>query len=105
MEQKNPTQLDPKLREVYERVMGTAVPPIQKSAPSQNPIPKPPGSSQSPQTQVFHASPQPKTVTFTNTKSSGSSLAPAYIIGGLLFFMVYAFLWIKIFNLKLPFLP
>lgn len=36
-------------------------------------------------------------------RQSSSTLRVLYIIGGVVFFVVYTFVWVKIFNLPLPF--
>lgn len=134
------TQLDPKLKEVYDRVMGfNAINPSQTSpaVPQKTQIPQPiqtpppaPASSptiltQTPQTpivehkkeegvQSFNSSQQvikPKVdkntqpeISGTTVKASSSKL-PFIIVGLVLFFAAYAFVWIKVFKLNIPFLP
>ncbi len=80
--------MDPKLKEIYERVMSTPV----RSADPQNTLPQMSVKSPSPQTHVV------------SPKKRGVS--PILIVlTAIIFFLVYAFVWIKIFNLKIPFLP
>jgi len=39
-------------------------------------------------------------------KKSGMKISPVILIlGGVVFFLVYALIWVKVFNLQLPFLP
>lgn len=39
-------------------------------------------------------------------KKSGMKISPVILIlGGVVFFIVYALIWVKVFNLQLPFLP
>ena len=129
MDTKQFGQLDPKLKEVYERVMGTSAAPVQKPTPfvpkpSQD-IPKQPAVAQTqtfnpqalqpaqpivqaqpvqPQPQ-FMQKPQTQTPPTQNVKKK-NNLMPVFIaLGGFLFLIGYTFLWIKLFNLRLPFLP
>ncbi len=116
----DPKSLDPKLRETYERVMGTAVPPSGAPTTVQIPVtPAPPSDGLS--------SPVPNGVSANNFDMQAAAVAAsqplpspasmiqqpsptetstvlriAYIAGGIIFFMVYTVFWIKIF--KLPFL-
>lgn len=156
------TNLDPKLRETYERVMGTSasakssaaaansIPADQNPteatplpgteampapAPGAIPAPEPLDSlpslgnsapSPSPTGDVLSApiaqspltSEQPQTVTINQplpnptagniiTKPHGHMglIRVFYILGAIVFFVIYVFFWMKIFNIKLPFLP
>lgn len=112
----NPTapQLDPKLKETYDRVMGAQMPKA-TSSPTTASIPQPSASVQSPapvqpqpQTaerpaappaQVFVATPAAptgKTVVVKN--SNGKKLSPVVLmVVGLAFFVVYTVVWLKIF--------
>ena len=132
----NPNQLDPKLKETYERVMGTSLKPSQRSAPfvpkPVSPIPiaqpvtpqptvlpqpfqpiqakpvQPIQQSQPQPIQAPMAKPQaqagqkPQT---QNAKKKNKMLPILIVLGGILFLLGYTFLWIKLFRLKLPFLP
>lgn len=121
-------QLDPKLQATYDRVMGTAMPKQPISA-----IPaKPATTINKPSVSIFDSLrtrdnsktfqpitkssiPQP----IKQTKQSASipqtqtqpekkknKLKPLLIIfGGIIFLLGYTLIWIKIFGLKLPFLP
>jgi hypothetical protein len=139
--------LDPKLRETYERVMGattpaatagSANPPILSQAdtsaatqtsvnpeapavasaetlssqlsPALPPQPTPQPSGTPPATNTFQAEPTPQpfaSPAAINQAAQGqetSSLVRLlYVFGALLFFIVYVFFWIKVFNYKLPF--
>ncbi|MEK7502555.1 MAG: hypothetical protein AAB609_03440 [Patescibacteria group bacterium] len=80
--------LDPNLRQAYERVMGTADP---TTAAANTPrvsdnIPKP-------QTQVVTA------------KNRGRLSPILIVVAVFLFFIIYAIIWTMIFKLKIPFLP
>lgn len=124
----NPTtqgQLDPKLKETYDRVMGSqftvpAAPPKSPVMPSAS-IPPSPVQTQTPaQTvqaplpssgqaipasapaQVFVASPATpngsKTTVVKNP--SGKKISPViFIILGIAFFAVYAVVWLKVFRI------
>ncbi len=117
-------QLDPKLKEVYERVMGTSVASVPKASPvppdiSQHlaspkpvtPTPVAPISEpESPLPAGGHQMPQAPTAPQTQTqaisvKPHGHISPIVWILGGLTFVVVYALAWVKIFNLKLPFAP
>lgn len=128
------SDLDPKLREAYERVMGTALAanPTQPATPSQQAAPTPlePAPVQSPAqtplnqalptqpippppppiTQQFHAEPAKS---FLPSLTPMVASAPAtkqklstvvIIILGVVFFLVYTIFWIKFFNLSVPFI-
>ncbi|MEK7450355.1 MAG: hypothetical protein AAB662_00240 [Patescibacteria group bacterium] len=110
-------QLDPKLKEVYERVMGTSVasspkaspvPPQQPVAPTPVAIPQPEnppptGGRQMPQAPI---TPQPQSPTqAVSVKPHGHISSMVWILGGFTFVIIYALAWVKIFNLKLPFAP
>lgn len=150
------TNLDPKLRETYERVMGTttpapAEPPAASDQPSaQIPVPTPaadplpitasePAPEQAspsptpstptlsapaadtlsaPLTQPLSTNDQPQNVTINQPLPDPSVSAFVakphghmglirvfYILGGIVFFVIYIFFWMKIFNIQLPFLP
>lgn len=115
-------QLDPKLKEVYERVMGTSVSSAPKAPapPSPQPVtppmpvqmqqhapPIPQQESPKPQEQT-PAPPvlQPQTETQAISVKPHGHISPVvWILGGLTFVIVYVLAWVKIFNLKLPFAP
>ncbi|HSX40224.1 MAG TPA: hypothetical protein VLF68_01285 [Candidatus Saccharimonadales bacterium] len=133
MDKKALDQMDPKLRETYERVMGTTVAapsvapasqptepaPMQTPAmpaspaspiidseatrgvggptvqPAEQPQPAPPQSF-APQSNVVHLN-QGTGMVMPKKKSGFSPVL--YIIGGVVFLAVYAFIWMKIFNI------
>jgi hypothetical protein len=143
MDPKTLSNLDPKLRETYERVMGTAgTPAVTGSAPSVVPPPAvdtssqlatpltttpqiptptatpvmdtqlstpPPATNESFQTPVIPANepaplPSPASVNQdVESRAASPVIRILYIIGALVFFGVYTFFWMKVFNLKLPF--
>ena len=130
----DPNNLDPKLKETYERVMGTQTATAQQTpaAPQAsnpvNPITTNPTTTgpviptEIPQgvptpayTQdnlnfqaaiqtpiVGAAAPVPAVI--VPQHHSSSLLKILYIIGAIVFFLAYTFLWIKIFKLPIPFL-
>lgn len=135
----NLSGLDPKLKEAYERVMGTATPstPPPPQTPQQTPQTAQPSVVKPTLEQTAQAQPSSQPVTPTPasqpqtpeepTKDEASESTVAYqaftetnagtakkksgispiilIFGGIVFFIVYALVWIKLFNVKLPFLP
>ncbi|MEK7534272.1 MAG: hypothetical protein AAB600_02935 [Patescibacteria group bacterium] len=133
-------QLDPKLKETYERVMGTAIQPTPRTSPFMpkpaNPFPptqpvtpqpiiqKPtiqsqpsqPIQSQSIQQpiQTFKAKPlqaqpaqaQPIQRQQAQSLKKKNKILPVLVALGVIVLLIgYALFWIKIFNLKIPFLP
>ncbi|MBI2465402.1 hypothetical protein HYV64_04635 [Candidatus Shapirobacteria bacterium] len=129
----NPT-IDPKLKEAYDRVMSTSVPPPAPASPPTPLTPPPPQPTPPPAGPVVPTPPQSPTpiqseptttvhatIPITAAKPTGSavivgatskqhaksdSLFPLlFTIGGLVFFAVYTVFWIKFFNLSVPFLP
>lgn len=97
MNPKNLTQLDPKLREAYERVMGTSAP---TQAQTSTTLITPPNSAPV----VSTPTPEPQSQVVASKKREG--ISPILIaIAVILFFTVYSIIWIKVFNLKVPFLP
>jgi hypothetical protein len=163
MDPKSIANLDPKLRETYERVMGNTAPATPAAAtPAAPPAPEAPVSAVSPPAMEtasptpppdlsapvspdaqlspvlpsepspslsapanasFNTSPfgTPSTPGMDNqatvmqplmSPASAAQAAPGgkgslikviYIFGGIVFFVVYIFFWIKIFNYQLPF--
>lgn len=154
------SQLDPKLRDAYQRVMGTTIPepqaaPVQQAqtppqtpnpAPAPPPMPQPeptpiptiedpitqptepPVSQPQPltpepsvQTSNFvqmnsevaaapsspnFSAPAPMPQAQTMTVKKKNSMMPILIgVAALIFVVIYALFWTKIFNFKLPFLP
>lgn len=80
--------LDPNLRQAYDRVMGTTTPQPAVSSPAQ--------------TQADASRSQNQVVT---AKKRGG-LSPILIgIAVILFFVVYTIIWAMVFKLKIPFLP
>jgi hypothetical protein len=138
MDPQTQNNLDPKLKETYDRVMGTttapaggqpAAAPAAPSTPAAPPAAPvdanagtPPAAdatqntgSSIPQTPYTadNLSFQAAIQTPVNNVPLGGMVAPRqsssmlrilYIVGGVVFFVVYTFVWVKIFNLPLPFL-
>jgi len=122
MNPKTVNDLDPKLKETYERVMGTSLTPLNTaSAPagptqatiSQEPVTAPtapikpaPEMVASPQATKPTTStagiviPQASTFKSTAITKKKQSLKPLLIItGGVIFFIAYGVVWAKIFGL------
>lgn len=142
MDPKAINNLDPKLKETYDRVMGTTTPgtPPAAGTPPPSPLtpsptlPGTPDAIQQPQAspaaEVPQAAAQPYNANADNLRFQAAIQQPAvaasgaipvgaavnaapgqtssllrilYIIAAIVFFVVYTFVWIKIFNLPLPF--
>lgn len=113
MDQKAPANLDPKLKEAYERVMGMSATPAQ---PASTP-PSQPAAQAAVQTQPQAYSSsfvgQPAsgvaagavhTGTAAKAASGGSSIMTVvYIVAGVVFILAYTLFWIKILNFQTPF--
>ena len=125
MDSKQLNTLDPKLKETYERVMGTSSQPnvsqpiTQKPTTQSQPLqpqpfqpikPQPiqqpiqtskatPFQTQPTQTQPIQG-PQTKSIKKTN-----KMLPILLVLTGIVFLIGYTIIWLKIFNLNLPFLP
>ncbi len=118
MDPKATANLDPKLKEAYDRVMSTPVPKpadfsvAQESMHATIPLaPTPQTVSPTPVTPASTPPPQVKqavsfAVTMPKHSGGGSKMLPILFgLGGLVFFVVYAIFWVKFFGLKVPFLP
>lgn len=129
MDPKKVSDLDPKLKEVYERVMGTNVssskapapqspsktsestgaptgasPRIEQQveeAPKPQPAPRPAAAN----VQVFTAKGGVKQTETDGEKKKGGSpvLTIVLVLAGVLFFAIYALFWLRFFNAELPF--
>jgi len=121
MNPKTPQDLDPKLKEAYDRVMGgnfSPTPPVSKmpeipktetpapvaantaippAAPLPNPlsaeVTMPPLSVMSPSTIASTGQPT------TSTKKKSGISPIIFLLVGLVFFAIYAVVWAKVFNL------
>ena len=102
------SKLDPKLKEAYDRVMGTSITPPQAPKPESHEQTKPEPAPAPQQTATVNPPPQHSetsnaTVAHKATKKRGiSPLILAFL--GLVFFVIYAAVWIKVLNFKVPFL-
>lgn len=146
MDPKTLSNLDPKLRETYERVMGSTnspgatastptPPPVDGGAsatatpppiptPTASPVdatlsstPEPavapqaspaPGNNpfQTPVVAVNEPAPLPSPASVNqNVQTGGASplVRVLYIFGAIVFFAVYTYFWMRVFNLQLPF--
>lgn len=113
MNPKTPQDLDPKLKEAYERVMGgNQGQPLSPTPPPNAPLPTQPAPPSVPLTNPF-ANPQPPIAT-TNVQSPSitplnangkpvkkkTKISPIiFLVVGLAFFVVYAVVWAKVFKL------
>lgn len=105
MDPKSSQSLDPKLKEIYDRVMGTKLPPQTPEAPQkeahQGHVTK---TTDIKHAELVHA---PKVGSFISKASGGMKksfpVGIILIIMGVLFFVAYALFWIRFFNLPLPF--
>jgi hypothetical protein len=163
MDPKSSAQLDPKLQEAYNRVMGTPTgpaTPTDPAAPAANPTPAPtdqigpimpnvtpdptalttpptvdptvsstptgpeptpitpadptlptPTITPEPVQPVIETPTQPTMTTVENTAShafvakKGMKISPVIlIVGGIVFLLVYTLVWVKVFNLSVPFI-
>ena len=82
------TNIDPNLKQAYERVMGTVTPQPAVSSPAQTST----DTSKS-QTQVVTA------------KSRRRLSLILIVLAVVLFFIIYTIIWAMVFKLKIPFLP
>lgn len=114
------SKLDPKLREAYQRVMGTEVSQTQVSPVSQSqPEPQPEvnaqpniSAQQAPtQSSAFFtptpnfATPVPQAQPIITERRGNPLMLIAVGIAVLVFVVIYGLFWARVFNLKLPFLP
>lgn len=149
MDPKKPSTLDPKLKEVYERVMGTnlsagspksslppqPVRPAPPPQPAQQPVqlnypqpvsPQPPpppirpvqavGAATSPRyysqiqeaaSETVKINPPAKTaasVVAGNVKNSSAALVAVFMVAIIIFFVVYAVVWMKFFKMPVPYI-
>ncbi|HZQ29692.1 MAG TPA: hypothetical protein VFA93_01270 [Patescibacteria group bacterium] len=110
----NPSQqnLDPKLKEAYDRVMGTQIPqpggtgspsPVAQAQPQPQPQKAeehPAPASSGPQPIININSNQPGAKPQQVQKAKGKGISPVVLITlGLLFFGGYTFIWLKVFKI------
>lgn len=105
MDSKKLSELDPKLKEIYDRVMGTSVKPAPQSpTPSAKPLISNPTNQEAAVSSSNFTPPPPNTIPVSPAFSP--KISPlVWILGVVAFIVIYALVWVKIFNLKLPFLP
>ncbi len=113
MDSKATSQLDPKLKEAYDRVMGTVIPqhqvPQAAVPPQSTPAPQivEQQAYQQPPVQAYQAAvatPLPtsapvSTDAVVKTHKSSKMTIPIVVLGGVVFFIVYTVVWAKIFGL------
>lgn len=111
--------LDPKLKEIYERVMNTSISSAQLTQaattppPTQQPAPQPVVTQQpaAAQAQTIPQAPESafisslSNVATTDTQTS-NGISPILIaLFAIAFIAVYTLIWVKLFHLQIPFLP
>ena len=99
------TELNPKLKEIYERVMSTK---ISASSPNtQSPAPDSEKPKQSPANinpaQMTSVTVNQSSVKSPIKKTAKKSSPILLIITAVIFFLAYSFFWIRFFSFKLPF--
>lgn len=110
MNPKGVNDLDPKLKETYERIMGTNFAPTQPKTPTQNaPIMQThPTSNQheQPINSTFPNTPEPPVSVFTQSgpvsepHNKKLNVLPILLVfGGIIFIVVYIIVWAKVFGL------
>lgn len=117
MDKKGLGGMDPRLRQAYERVMGTNVAHIQAQSktPQAQPVPTVPSPHQAAEPAAPQAtiSPQDKVISYNALKEKAKTAAgkgkglpvPLLIVLAITFLLLYTVVWSKIFGIKLPFLP
>lgn len=115
MDPKKMPDLDPKLKEAYERVMGTAVNgakpvAVTPPAPTPTPPPPPPAAQQTtpPETNTAPqpvSSPAPEVNPLPEPENKKQFSPVILVVVGIVFFLVYILFWLKFFSIPLPFLP
>lgn len=126
MDPKKQQTLDPKLKEVYDRVMGTAtksaapsVPePVKAEPTKETPPPAAPQSVRptvpappAPEPAKAHVTTAAPVITSgfvakgSEEKEKKSGISPVILfLAAVVFLLVYALVWVKFFNIQLPFL-
>lgn len=122
MDPKTLPTLDPKLKEAYERVMGSSVtppPPVQPQPVPAAPQPPPPAPAKSDVASATSdvalaggSSVHHTTTSFVagnvagNVEAAGKpKISPLVLVfAGVIFLLVYTLFWMRFFNLPLPFL-
>lgn len=117
MDPKTLPTLDPKLKEAYERVMGSSVTPpppapVQPQPVPAAPQPPPPAPAKSDVELAGGSSVHHTTTSFVagnvagNVEAAGKpKISPLILVfAGVIFLLVYTLFWMRFFNLPLPFL-
>lgn len=102
------SKLDPKLKEAYDRVMGTSITPPQPAKPNVQESHSVPPSAPHPTMTTVNPPPHQDETSVVH-KASGAKkkggISPLVLaLAGLIFFIAYGVIWVKIFNLSVPFL-
>ncbi len=100
MDPKKQPTLDPKLKEIYDRVMGTPTP---RPAPQSPPSPKQVEEKKEEKPRLFHQNTSSKAFVDKGESSSKKPWGLVFIIIGVLFLITYTLFWLKFFNIPLPF--
>lgn len=121
MDNKNFQNLDPKLQEAYQKVMGTQLPQNQASQPPPQPVQQVPQASR-PQAGLWQPPPPPskpeinpnatqqplvatKSETLKGVVAKKNSMTPILLlIGGIIFFAIYTYIWLRILEIPVPFI-
>ena len=96
--------LDPKLKETYERVMGTNVSAPTPPSPAPQADPQQAQAAQ-PAVTVPQGSNDTKIVAGGGSKGPTKLSLPLVIAALVLFFAVYTFVWLFVFRVNIPFIP
>lgn len=99
MDKKLYPNLDPKLKDVYDRVMGFKPSPA-PTAPSPAIAYSPPSSTPKP---ASNPVPFIANNNISSTKKNSSVSSVVVIVVTVIFFLVYALFWMKLFNIQFPF--
>ena len=90
-------QLNPQLKQIYDRIMETNV-----NVKHQDPM-APPSQPAPPINKKKEEPPISPLTTIQERKKGNPTLTIIVVLLGIIFFAVYAFFWTKFFSLKLPF--
>ena len=106
MNPKSINDLDPKLKETYERIMGTNFTPTPPQTPTTAPTQNQPIMQTQPLDNAFSKTPEPPVSLFTQNgpvsapqKKKLNVLPIFFVFGGIIFFVVYIIVWGKVFGL------
>ena len=85
--------LDPKLAETYNRVMGMELPKTSN--------PPPPQPTQQPAQPASQTVPSPQTASTSYVSAKKGLPWWIFLLAGVVFFILYAFFWMRLFNVNL----